>query len=105
MKIRITYSKATEESSEHGEFSETGWVHEEGVGVEHVADALGFLYDEGVIQASSSEYHPGIWYSTGWKLDYDDEEGVEEQLSYHPVGFTAKQEKALYRLLKKKCII
>jgi hypothetical protein len=101
--IRTTFSRTTPESVEQGDFSETGWIDEDGVDMtpepdtdETVVDnAVRFLRYEGVIEASSSSFHRGIWYSTEWStIDY--RTGEEEERSYHLHGFTEEQEREVY---------
>lgn len=109
-RILISFSRTTPESAEDGDFSETGWIDEEGVEMtpdidyedddpykETVASkAIAFLKDEGACYASSSDFYPGVWYTTEYQtLDYHT--GEEEEKSYHLKGFTEEEEQAIYQ--------
>ena len=112
-RIRITYSRTTPESAEQGDFSETGWINQEGEdmtpdlydieeGKTAVDKAVEFLKNEGVIEPSSSDFHPGNWYSTEWQ-NVDMRTGEDEERSYHLVGFTPEEEKEIYdRVIRKR---
>ncbi len=108
--IRTTFSRTTpgEEGEEPDE--EHGWIDEDGVdmepddvdreeGLSAVDKAVKFLKKEGVMEASSTAFHPGVWYSTEWSVtDYGT--GEEEERSYHLNGFTPAEERNIYRELK-----
>ncbi len=110
-RIRISFSRTTPESVEQGDYSETGWVDEEGVsmapdeidwaeGKSAVDLAVEFLRKEGVTEHSSSHFDPGGWYSTDWQhinLHTND----EEQRSYHLVNFSQEQMLEIYDKLRK----
>jgi hypothetical protein len=109
--IRITFSRITPADGEDDEPSEEhGWIDEEGVdmepdevdrdeGLTAVDKAVKFLEREGVMEASSSAFHPGVWYSTEYSVtDYGT--GEEEQRSYHLKGFTPDEEREIHRALK-----
>lgn len=110
--ITITYSRTTPESVEQGDFSESGWVDQEGVdmrpdewdreeGLTLTDKAAKYLYDEGATEASSSHFHPGVWYSTDWSnVDY--RTGEEEQRNYHLVGFTPQEEQEVWDKLRQQ---
>jgi len=105
-KITTTYAKIDTESSKQGDFSDTGWIDEDGESIELdkwdieegltvIDKALDFLKDQGAISASSSYFHPGIWYSTEFQIeDYSTDEEVE--YSFHLEGFTEVEEKEIY---------
>ena len=102
-RIRVSFSRYTEESIEQGDSEETGWEDEEGVpmepdwldqdeGITAIDKASTYLLNEGVYEASSSEFHSGMWYmaDTGWEGD--------DLMEYHyfPTGFTEEEERALF---------
>jgi hypothetical protein len=109
-RITITFSRTTPESVEQGDFSESGWIDEEGVdmvpdefdreeGLTATDKAAKYLYDEGATEASSSQFHPGLWYSTDWStINY--QTGEEEERNFHLVGFTEEQEHEVYDKLR-----
>lgn len=99
-RIRITYEVVTPESAEHGDAADRGWIDEEGVSMkpEHgegtIAKAIKFLRDEGVVEASSTQFHKGIWYSN--EADQDYRTGEDTTKSYHLYGFTETEERAIH---------
>lgn len=108
--IRVTYSRITPESAEDGDFSETGWIDEEGSsmepdkydrreGLSAVDKAVKFLKYDGATEASSSYFHPGVWYSTGFDVS-DYRSGESEERSYHLDGFTAAEQKEIWERLR-----
>ena len=109
--IRTTFSRITPaEGADEEPDEEHGWIDEEGVDMEPDEDdreegftavdkAVKFLKTEGVMEASSTAFHPGVWYSTEWSVtDYGT--GEEEERSYHLKGFTPDEERDIYRALK-----
>lgn len=108
-RIVISYSQTTPESAADGDFSESGWIDEEGVSMKPddidyeegigTADlAAKYLQREGATQASASFFHPGVWYSTGWNtVDYGT--GTEEERNYHLKDFTEEEERQVWNLL------
>lgn len=102
-RIRISFEQLTPESAEHGDISDSGWVDEDGVsmvpdefdkeeGLSCADLAAAYLKREGAVEASSSRFHPGVWYSTGFStIDYAT--GTEEQRSYHLVDFSEAEER------------
>jgi hypothetical protein len=109
--IRSTFSRITPGEGDDDEPDEEhGWIDEEGVdmepdeydreeGLTAVDKAVKFLEREGVMEASSSAFHPGVWYSTEYSVtDYST--GEEEQRSYHLKGFTPDEEREVHRALK-----
>ena len=107
-RVTITFSRTTPESVEAGDYSENGWEDEDGVVMAldeyDIEDGLTladitakYLKNEGASAsfASSSHFHPGVWYSTEWStLDYGT--GEQEERNFHLVGFTAEQEKEVW---------
>ena len=115
-RIVTTYETVTPESAEHGDFEDCGFEDESGVvirendgdttdqdGAERrltvVELAVNFLRDKGVTEPSCSPtWSRGTWYSTEPQIeDYSTAE--EKSYSYHPKGFTADQERAIYSAL------
>lgn len=100
-RIRITFEVVTPESAEHGDAADRGWIDECGVPFDDDDDetaaeaAARFLLDRGATNASSSRYHPGVWYSDNGDHDYSD--GSETTLSYHLVGFSDDEQSSIYR--------
>lgn len=111
-RITVSYAQTTPESSANGDTSETGWIdeegkemtpdqydYEEGLGVADLA--VKFLEDEGACHASSSHFHPGVWYSTEYQtIDY--RTGTDEERCFHLVEFTEAEERAVWDLLKQR---
>lgn len=105
-RIAITFSQTTPESSEQGDVSDSGWIDEEGVemtpdafdreeGLTAVDLAVKYLYDEGAAEASSSHFHPGVWYSTGYHvIDY--RTGTDEERCFHLKDFSDAEERAIW---------
>ena len=104
-RIAISYEIITPESAEHGDAEERGWIDEEGVditpdkfdiedGLSAASKAVNFLRDEGVVEASSSQFHPGVWYIGQDIPNY--KTGATEIRSYHLKGFTPEEEKIIY---------
>ncbi len=105
-RILITFNKTTPESAETGEWSDSGWIDEEGVsmapdeidqeeGKTAVDLAVEYLWKEGATDHSSSGFDQGGWYSTGWSTT-DNNTGEEEERNYHLEGFTPQQEREIY---------
>lgn len=91
--IRETYEIITEESSKDGEASESGFIDEEGT--EYSLDEAVELL-EGT-EPSSSQFHPGIWY-TQYEYETDYHKGSVESRSYHLAEDTPKDiQKRLYQ--------
>jgi hypothetical protein len=107
----VSYSRTTPESAEHGDFSETGWVNEEGGsctpddydredGLTCVDLAVKMLKD-GAAYPSSTHFHTGIWYSADCgTLDY--RTGEDEERSYHLKGFSPEEERAIFLHMTRK---
>lgn len=105
--IRTTFSKIIPAGEDEYPDTEDGWIDEEGVSMvpeDYEADetvvskAVKFLRKEGVTEASSTAFHPGVWYSTEYSVtDYGT--GEEEQRSFHLDGFTEEHEREVYNEL------
>lgn len=111
-RIVTTFCKTTPESVEQGDYSESGYEDEEGVIMEPdeiekedgitVADkAVDWLRDKGATEASSSDFHVGLWYSTDWH-DTDYRTGEQTEYSYHLKGFTEQEEREVYDLMRRQ---
>lgn len=111
-RITISFNRTTPESSENGEFSESGWTDEDGVemtpdkwdqeeGLTVVDKAVEFLWKEGATQHSSSSFDEDGWYSTGWQTkNYGT--GEDEECNYHLEDFTQEQKRQIYDNLMAK---
>ncbi len=99
-RIVVTYSKTTPESVEDGDFSDTGWIDEEGTRFNSPAEAIRFLKSEGATNPSSTHFHKGIWYSTDWSVN-SYQTGEEEQRSYHLKGFNEREAKMIFDAIEK----
>lgn len=106
-RILITYESYTPGEFEGDEDVEHGWEDEEGVSVEPdkwdreegltaVDKAVEFLDERGAIHASSSHFHPGMWYSTEHQIE-DHGTGELKQYSFHLKGFSEDEERAVFR--------
>ena len=105
-RICISFSQTTPESSEQGDYSDSGWINEEGVemtpdefdqeeGLTAVDLAVKFLQNEGAMETSSSQFHPGVWYSTTWNtVNY--RTGTDEERSFHLKDFSPAEEQEIW---------
>jgi len=111
-RVAITFSRTTPESVEQGDFSESGWIDQEGVDMTpeesdledglNLADVtVRYLHAEGCYEASASHFHPGVWYSTEWSTT-DYRTGEQEERNYHLVGFTEEQEREVFEKFKQR---
>ncbi|MFA5207261.1 MAG: hypothetical protein WC428_01025 [Candidatus Paceibacterota bacterium] len=113
--IATTYQLVTPESAEAGDFSDQGWVNQEGEsmlpnkyeieeGITVVDKAVKFLKDNGGTEPSSSQFHVGVWYSTpDPDRDYKYiQTGEEKYYSYHLKGFTLEEEAEIYKKIQEK---
>ncbi len=118
-RIKISYQIVTPESAEQGDVEEIGWSDEEGIEIE--PDEIAIEYYEGFfeavvgmvedlitdrsggVEASSSSYHTGLWY-TGIDPICDRafiEKGEHRIESFHLDGFTELEQVAIFRKLTK----
>ena len=104
-KIRISYETWDEDSVDVGETDDKGWENEEGVsmqpdqydleeGLTPVDLAVKFLTDNGPMEASSSHFNSGVWYTNYGEQDMQD--GSRTNRSFHLVGFTPEQEEKIF---------
>jgi hypothetical protein len=103
----ITFDLYTEESTAQGDTEDGGYAGVENCTVDEFDDdgitavdkAIRFLSREHSVCASSSHFHTGVWYSdTDNDIDY--RTGEETQHSYHPVNFTADEQRAIFDAIK-----
>ena len=111
-KIVTTFEIVTPESAELGDVAETGWEDEEGVEIspddadtdigETVVDvAVRFLKNNGGELPSSSQFHPGMWYSQpDSQIDY--RTGAEKRLSFHLVDFSEQEQRDVFERMTGK---
>ena len=71
---------------------------EEGLG--WADQAVEYLLDEGTHEASSSSFHPGIWYTYYGEADF--RTGERENRSFHLKGFTEEEQRDVYNQLKRE---
>lgn len=102
-RIRISYTEIT--FHDDGEYDdEHGWIDEEGVemspdefdmeeGLTSVDLAVKFLEGKYVNEASSSDFHVGVWYST---TDEDTMHAKSIEHHFHLVDFTPEEEKQIW---------
>lgn len=93
--IRITYEIVTPESAADGDVSERGWVDEDGTAYT-TDEAIQFLAHDHSVEPSSTQFHPGVWYSD-LDAETDWHTGAERRQSYHLKGFTESQQRRIYR--------
>ncbi len=116
--IRTSYSSITRgDSDDSDDYEEDhGWIDEEGTEFEPdendiedgmtpsesiVAQAVKFLKKEGASEASSSHFHPGIWYSTEYEtIDYGT--GEEEERSFHLEGFSPEEQAEIFKQITQR---
>ena len=109
--VKITYQTWNGDSTENGDFSDSGWVDEQGVsmepddydsdeGITVIEKTVQFLADKGASEPSSSAFHSGIWYSDNPEMDQHS--GEYEQRGYHLYGYAPdEEEKIFYEITKK----
>lgn len=106
-KIVSYYEKWTPEDVEHGETWDKGEHDEYEIelddfdreeGLTPVDLAVEYLKDNYVVHASSSHFHPGIWYTA--QDDEDFRTGDRTVVTYHLKGFTEEEERDIYDALK-----
>lgn len=109
--VNIYFSRTTPESVEDGEFSETGvveenyplepdtWDREEGLTPVDLAEKL--LRKEGATDPSSSHFHRGVWYSTGFEV-VSYRTGEEEEKTFHLRGFTEAEEREVFHAITRR---
>jgi hypothetical protein len=103
--VNVYFARVTPESAEDGDFSDTGvvdegvslepdkWEREEGFTAVDLAVKL--LQKAGATEPSSSHFHKGIWYATGFEV-VSYRTGEEEERTYHLKGFTEREEREVF---------
>lgn len=103
-----TITPADEDDGDYGE--EHGWVDKSGAriacdsydlsnGITVAVKAAKWLLDHGALEASSSHFHKGVWYTqSDGSTNYRTGENTQE--SYHLKGFSEAEEKEIFRLVK-----
>ena len=103
--LRISYETWDEKSVDVGETNDRGWENEEGIsmqpdqydieeGLTPVDLAVKFLTDNGPVEASSSHFNSGVWYTNYGEQDMHD--GSRTNRSFHLLGFTPEQEEEIF---------
>lgn len=97
--IKVSYDIVTPESAEQGDAAEHGWEDESGTECNR-REAVKLLTDAGSLEASSTGFHHGIWYSqTDGSEDY--RTGAVKTLAYHVSGFTIREEYRIWSALRR----
>lgn len=117
-RIATTYEVVTPESAEAGDAAERGWDNEEGESMEpdeyDLEEALTatdkaatWLRNQGVEEASSSQFHPGVWYTSSVAQDRAYfEKSEERRQSFHLRGFSQEEERTIHsKLFGKKASV
>lgn len=110
-RILISFATVSPESAEDGDFSETGWIDEDGVscvpdeydradGKTTTDLAIKLLRDDGATEPSSTHFHKGVWYSDHGDEDYSTGENTTK--SYHLHGFSVPQERKIFAAMTKR---
>jgi len=97
IKVKESYEIVTQESAREGDFAETGWINEEGVDFDDIEEVIEHLRMEGIIEASSSCFHTGVWYNTEAQQDMHD--GSWESRNFFIEGATEDEQEAIYNAL------
>lgn len=110
-RITTTYEIWDDAATEAGDTDNRGWFDEKGEsmkpdqydiedGKTSVELAIDFLKDKGALEASSSHFHPGVWY-TNYDHHTNYKTGEVEQRSYHLKGFSPEEENAIFNAITK----
>jgi hypothetical protein len=100
----VTFDTYTEESIEAGDTEDGGYSDYESMepdefdtadNVTAVDKAIHYLTRDHSVMASSSHFHPGVWYSDS-SNDQDYRTGEETQHSYHPTNFSVEEQRAIF---------
>lgn len=105
-RVTCSFATVTPESAEAGDYEGTGWIDSEGEIMAEDADqsveekTTAFLLSKGAINASSTDWHPGVWYSDGGtESPFKAEETTR---SYHLENFTEAESRAIFHAMTKK---
>ncbi|MCK9417360.1 hypothetical protein M0Q97_12015 [Candidatus Dojkabacteria bacterium] len=107
--ITTSYRKIIPDENYIGFEEENGWEDEEGEsmlpdeydieeGITTIDNAYKFLKKNYAIEASSSHFNKGIWYSTDEEDEFVSSE--ETRYSFHLNGFTEQEEEAIFNMFK-----
>ncbi len=108
--ISTTYQTTTPESSEDGDFSDQGWIDEEGESmipdeydiednITIIDKAVDFLKNKKyTTEPSSSDFHVGISYSTT-SADINYHTGEETYYACYLNGFTPDEEFQIFKIM------
>ncbi len=100
--VKVAYQVVTDKSAETGEAAEEGIDEEYDVELDEfdkeegktLVDLVAKKLEEGgLMEASSSEFTPGVWYSTG---ESQRDDGSYITYTFHVSGLSAKEEKELW---------
>ena len=104
----VSWETITEESAENGDTEDGGFSDYEsmepdefdaGDGLTAVDKAIRYLTREHCVEASSSHFHEGIWYSDS-DGDTDYRTGEETRHSYHLKNFSVDEQRAIFDSVK-----
>lgn len=112
--ITTTYQTVDEESAEHGDFADQGWVDEEGESMEPsqedreerisaIGTTVRFLKDKGATQGSEEGSNAA---PTSWSTDEPEhdraffEKGEHTTYTYHLNNYTDNQRAEIYKRMK-----
>lgn len=103
-RVVVTYEVVTPESAEFGDVDDRGFVDEDGYEIdpdedETLGEATAKYLRHDVVEASSSHFHPGIWYIGEASPNY--RTGAERTYSYHLKDFTEAEQRDVYNELKR----
>lgn len=93
----IAETYAVYEPDHEGEPSDTGWANE-GVEFATVLEAAVWLQDQGAVHPSSSEPAQRMWFNS--EVNQDSRTGQETESAYHPSGFTDREMKTLFLVVR-----
>ena len=120
-KIATAFTTVTDESAAAGDYASRGWEDEDGDAIDidendieeafeadshapvtdaFVQKAIAWLRDHGAIEASSSTFHPGVWYETEFAIDYGS--GEEKQKEFFLRNFTVEEQKRVFEEFSNK---
>jgi len=97
MKVTISFTTTTEESSETGEFADKGWIDKEGAEFDTIEEVIEYLEDGNVIEPSTPCPTTRTWYDTAW--DKDMYSGEQELRSYHVKNITKQDATKIFKEL------
>lgn len=109
--ITTSYTKIIPDEDYIDMQEENGWEDEEGEsmlpdeydieeGITAIDNAYNFLKKNNAIEASSSDFNKGVWYSTDGDSDFVT--SVVTTYSFYLNGFTEQEEEAIFNMFKDK---